>query len=84
MRSGQQQMCSSGLQNRRLQVRFLSHLPIEILNSWALQRHGALPILCALTPLDPNGSNTGSRVDAVRMVIDLPIQHGFQRSPPSQ
>jgi len=46
----------SALQNRRLQVRFLSHLPPETLNLSRLQRHGVQLILRALTLLDPNGS----------------------------
>ena len=45
-----------GLQNRRLQVRFLSHLPSQVLNLSRLLQHGAQPILRALTPFDPNGA----------------------------
>ena len=43
------------LHNRRLQVRFLSHLPLQTLDLSRLQSHGAQSILCALTLLDRNG-----------------------------
>ena len=66
--------------NRRVQVRFLTHLPSQILNLWALQPHGAQPILCALTPFDPNGGNTANLTDYPQPVIDVLVQ---QRLPAS-
>ncbi len=39
-----------GLQNRRLQVRFLSHLPLESLNLWGLTAFWPRPILRAVDP----------------------------------
>src|SRR5262245_48345360 len=45
---------SRDLQNRRAPVRFLSHLPLPILNLCRLQLCCEQTILCALTPLDPN------------------------------
>ena len=46
--------------------------PSQILNSWELQPHRVQPIWRALTPIDPNGSNTGSRaIDAQLLIGDL-------------
>jgi hypothetical protein len=72
----------SALHNRRLQVRFLSHLP-ETLNLCRLQASRLQLILRALTPFDPNGSNIGSHVSDAQL-IDALARHKFQRSFSSQ
>src|SRR5262245_50592560 len=41
------------------------------LNSCGLQPHSMWPNLRVLTPFDPNGSNTGSRVSDAQLVIDV-------------
>jgi hypothetical protein len=57
------------LQNRRVQVRLLSHLPLSSLNSYGLELSWLQPILHALTLLDPNGSTTGSHVSSASLLI---------------
>jgi len=66
------------LQNRRLQVRFLSHLPFGVLNSWGLLPHCAHPLLHALTPFDPNAVNR-SLTNYARLVIEVLVQQRLQR-----
>jgi hypothetical protein len=73
-----------GLQNRRLQVRFLSHLPSQSPNLSRLRPHGVQSVLRALTPLDPNESNTGSHVSDAQLVNDALAHQWTPQSLPSQ
>jgi hypothetical protein len=70
--------------NRRLPVRFLSHLPIQSLNLSRLQPHGVQSVFRALTPFDPNRNNIGSHVIDARLVIEVLVEQKFQRSSQSQ
>jgi hypothetical protein len=60
----------SALQNRRVQVRFLSHLPPRTLNSSGLRPRSVQPILRALTPFDPNTGSIGSHMSDARPMSD--------------
>jgi len=53
-----------GLHNRRVQVRFLSHLPLGNSEFMGLERRWPRHILRALTPFDPNTSNTEAQIDS--------------------
>jgi len=48
-----------------------------------LQPHGVWPILCALTPVDPNGGNTDSHMSDAQLVMDVLLQQGLQQPPPN-
>jgi hypothetical protein len=63
------------LQNRRLQVRFLSHLPekSEFMQVAAISR--AAYIAC----VDPNTNNTGSHTNSAQLVIDILVRQGLQQ-----
>ena len=70
-----------GLHNRRVQVRFLSHLPLspEFMGAAATWLQ---PILRALTPFDPNGSSAGRYISVPQLVIDARVLQALYTSSP--